>query len=353
MMVALAPGQAAFAGPVYADATGVDLGTFACDAPSGTDMCDYDAGGDSWQCHANRFLSSDESVAGSYVVNSKVTMIKDSDHSAEWICFDETSGVPVHYAYCAFGVATVYDVTTDTNVTRRFFCGQDNGPLSDVRLVGTEAPDHLTFHHNQVVSGTACTAGAGGDECEYDLRHDLVTMEALMLGAGGTDELHGSRDPDTANGYHETLDGGADADIIWGHPDGDEIRGGGGDDTIYAGAGDDTVWGGLGADTINGGEGADEIHGGAGNDGIAGGGGDDTKLFGEADDDVICGDAGDDVMLGGPGDDLMASMADPLSPEDTAKGGLGMDECDALDYVQCDPTTVGSRPPECPVDPEI
>ncbi len=64
----------------------------------------------------------------------------------------------------------------------------------------------------------------------------------------------------------DTLNGGAQADVLNGFAGSDTINGGGGDDVIDGGNGADTINGGAGADTLDGGNGLDTIFGGAGND---------------------------------------------------------------------------------------
>lgn len=89
----------------------------------------------------------------------------------------------------------------------------------------------------------------------------------------------------------DTIDGGADTDIIFGAEGADDLDGAGGVDWVFGGEGDDTIDGGAGNDRLFGGEGDDTIDGGEGDDLIFGGEGDDT----------LTGGTGSDTFLYAPG----------------------------------------------------
>ena len=117
-----------------------------------------------------------------------------------------------------------------------------------------------------------------------------------------------------AEGLNDSIDGGSEADTIYGQF---------GDDIINGGAGDDFILGGTGSDTITGGDGSDYIDGGDGNDSLISGDGTDT-VFGGAGNDTIRNGAGDDSLVGGTGDDLIIASAG----NDTLEGGDGNDTLD-------------------------
>ncbi len=91
------------------------------------------------------------------------------------------------------------------------------------------------------------------------------------------------------------LEGGSDADLIYGTAANDIIRGFGGDDTLRGLAGDDQIFGGLGNDYLVGGTGADTLMGDAGDDVFIGGSGNDTFTTGSGSDELY-GQAGDDAF---------------------------------------------------------
>lgn len=124
----------------------------------------------------------------------------------------------------------------------------------------------------------------------------------------------------TGTSAHETMAGGAGADVIEGRGGNDTLNGRAGNDQISGGAGKDILKGGLGGDALSGNAGADKLLGGGGNDTLSGGGGSDT-LKGGAGADQLNGNGGVDKLLGGAGADRMAGGGG----KDTLSGGAGAD----------------------------
>lgn len=104
-------------------------------------------------------------------------------------------------------------------------------------------------------------------------------------------------------------------DLIQGGPDADWLWGDGGDDILLGGDGDDYLDGGTGNDFLDGGAGRDSL-----NDGV----GDDVLLGGDGD-DVLYSYDGDDYLDGGNGNDRLASFGG----NDIIRGGDGDDWIDA------------------------
>jgi hypothetical protein len=96
----------------------------------------------------------------------------------------------------------------------------------------------------------------------------------------------------------EPIDGGPEADNIFGTEGNDIIYGFGENDVIDGLAGDDTIYGGDGGDFIIGGSGDDVLFGEAGNDQFIGGVGNDTIDGGDGDDTITyMGTAGTDYTV--------------------------------------------------------
>ncbi len=113
--------------------------------------------------------------------------------------------------------------------------------------------------------------------------------------------------------HRVVLDGGDNADRIFGTESDDRLIGGGGGDAIYARGGSDLIFGDEGLDTVYGGDGNDTIYGGEGND----------RLRGEQGVDRIYGELGEDHIDGG--DDLVRDFLEGGSGKDTfftRKGGM-------------------------------
>ncbi|MEM7315564.1 MAG: calcium-binding protein, partial [Planctomycetota bacterium] len=151
---------------------------------------------------------------------------------------------------------------------------------------------------------------------------EAITLETLVRGGNGNDELIGGSGPDRLIGNanndilrgrdgDDTLFGGSGIDDITGGSGNDSINGGNGNDVIDGNSGNDTIVGSNGNDSILGGGGVDDINGGAGDDFLDGGGANDTLTGGDD----------DDILLGGSGDDTLTGSADA----DILIGGIGVD----------------------------
>lgn len=179
---------------------------------------------------------------------------------------------------------------------------------------------------------------------EIDLRGGLFgsTRFLIDLGLGTTDELRivGSDDPDhlVLSGSGIDLDGAGQVDVATAGGELHTVLAGGGADDVDASGDDNTdpfpgrlvIDGGVGADVIDGGDAGDLLVGGDGPDVLRGGDGPD-RLEGQEGADVLDGGSRDDVLLGGPGDDqetggpgddlfLQGTEADG---GDTISGGVG------------------------------
>ena len=118
-------------------------------------------------------------------------------------------------------------------------------------------------------------------------------------------------------------------DMIFGGAGGDILFGGAADDQIEGGAGDDYAVGGYGFDVIKGGDNDDVLFGNSQNDDMEGNDGNDV-MSGGFGDDVMHGNAGDDYMIGGRGLDVMYGDADDdevwgEGEPDVLFGGTGND----------------------------
>lgn len=85
------------------------------------------------------------------------------------------------------------------------------------------------------------------------------TLDNLITGAGGNDNLSGLDGLDTLHGGagNDTLNGGNGNDLLNGDAGNDSLVGGAGNDQLNGGDGVDRLIGGAGADTLRGGAGAD------------------------------------------------------------------------------------------------
>lgn len=131
---------------------------------------------------------------------------------------------------------------------------------------------------------------------------------------------------------NDVLQGGAEADRMYGRDGNDLLIGDANADWLSGGKGDDGFYGGGGSDTIKGDSGNDTMFGDGGNDRLYGGTGNDT-LFGGADDDYLSGGKGDDVLDGGSGNDtLFGDTGNDLlwasTGNDSYTGGAGFDTVD-------------------------
>ncbi|MRD49151.1 hypothetical protein GHT07_17890 [Caenimonas koreensis DSM 17982] len=126
-----------------------------------------------------------------------------------------------------------------------------------------------------------------GNFSDYKIYTVAGTDDLFVSGPEGTDRLkHINRIEFADRAYtvqfgkddvNDSLDGGADDEMIHGRS---------GDDTVGGGGGDDAVYGDEGNDTLSGDQGNDFLDGGTGADSMAGGTGDDTYIVDSADDVV-------------------------------------------------------------------
>ena len=234
-----------------------------------------------------------------------------------------------------------------------------NAPYDDV-LVGGDGSDavHAGAGDDIVVGGNV-TPGRGdvgdsnlsgdpgcdlviGDNAEFTNNADPRAFVLLDAATGGGDTMHGGSGDDLlrgsvgndpsitgdagedvmyGDGGSDTLDGGADRDIVWGDsggtapaefatPGNDNVIGGDGNDDLYGEGGTDTMLGdvgsvaGNGTVTLTSGSGTDLMYGGGQDDRMYGQGGIDT-MFGDGGTDLMLGNADNDVMRGGTGEDEM------------------------------------------------
>ncbi|MDB5433647.1 MAG: Hemolysin-type calcium-binding repeat-containing protein, partial [Caulobacter sp.] len=142
------------------------------------------------------------------------------------------------------------------------------GGLSNDALYGGNGNDLLDGNEGN----DALFGGDGNDTYRVDSTGDEITETAL----GGSDTVLATASAYTLSDYLETLTyvgagafsgtGSAQANTINGGANGDVLFGMGGDDHLNGGAGADTLLGGDGNDYLDGGLGADNMDGQAGND---------------------------------------------------------------------------------------
>ncbi|HEY5723099.1 MAG TPA: type I secretion C-terminal target domain-containing protein [Allosphingosinicella sp.] len=152
----------------------------------------------------------------------------------------------------------------------------------------------------------------------------LVTLE----GVAATDLTEfnlGGYSPDGTSSASLDLDGGAEADTLFGNEAGDLIEGHGGGDRIWGLGGNDMIFGGESDDILDGGTGDDEIDGGLGNDQLAGGTGNDVLAGGADDDTLIETGSGSDSLSGGDGADFINVSRSSGTDQIVANGDGGND----------------------------
>ncbi|MDY7023326.1 MAG: calcium-binding protein [Cyanobacteriota bacterium] len=189
----------------------------------------------------------------------------------------------------------------------------------ELRLVGTDLPENITFLPGELGVFTQGVFFRGGDDTvQGSSDPELIRGNQdndLIRGAGGNDTLFGGqgRDRIIGEGENDSLFGERDDDIIFGNAGEDTLFGGPGNDEVSGGEGNDIFFGGEGIDTLNGDEGEDLIQGDKGADILVGGLGNDQilggldadRISGEAGDDVLRGDQASDFIEGGEGNDLI------------------------------------------------
>jgi Ca2+-binding RTX toxin-like protein len=276
-------------------------------------------------------------------------------------------------------------------------------PCEDVRLYDTVSCDL------SAITSFAATLGAGDDRVMVE-----SAAPALLCGAAGDDTLSGGSGEDIVGGADgddrlsggagkdilradrihnaaeatctetpgsppgaNTLDGGADVDLLVGDDGADTLKGGAGDDYEFGRSGDDELDGGDGDDALIGLDGTDRLDGGAGFDVLSGGAGPDNMAGGgggdhlgipmlltvdkggplesslELGDDRIQGGAGDDTLFGGPGDRTLnynldtpqraGGRAEP-NGADALSGGDGTDHVSYVNREISVAATLNGRP---------
>ncbi len=233
--------------------------------------------------------------------------------------------------------------------------------FSNVRIIGSNAPDDLDFSTVTLIGITSISGMSGRDTIIGSMGNDNI------VGEGGFDSLVGGDGDDTLEGANgnDTVDGGIGNDLILydGQSTGrDVVDGGMGNDTISA-LKDNTVIGLasvenvetisgngfanvqiigsnapddldfstvtlIGITSISGMSGRDTIIGSMGNDNIVGEGGFDSLVGGDGD-DTLEGANGNDTVDGGIGNDLILYDGQSTG-RDVVDGGMGNDTISAL-----------------------
>lgn len=170
-----------------------------------------------------------------------------------------------------------------------------------------------------VLTGTA-TGGTGNAAANRIIGNDLQVN--MLSGLGGNDTLEGGSQADSLFGGdgNDRLIGNLGDDWLDGGSGADSMPGGDGNDTLLGGIANDTQLGGAGDDSLLGQDGNDRLLGDAGNDLLDGDAGADSLVGGDGN-DMLLGGAGVDTQLGGAGDDLLAGGAG----NDILTGGAGTD----------------------------
>lgn len=161
------------------------------------------------------------------------------------------------------------------------------------------APDGSTIVLHDVTVGGSTYGWVATSELQPGVAY---TVDVVAINASGdaAEAIFGTLGSATYDhDADNVIDGGDNADTIWGDAGADTIDGGAGDDMIDGDLGDDQIQGGSGADTLWGWSGDDHISGDA----------DADVIFGDAGNDTISGGAGDDQLTGGTGDDTFVFTA--------------------------------------------
>lgn len=186
------------------------------------------------------------------------------------------------------------------------------------KYIGTSAADRIEGSNNGDIEygqgGNDYLRGQAGDDCLFGLDGNDT-----MIGDEGADTIAGGNGDD--KGY-----GSAGNDIVNGNAGKDLLYGDAGNDRVSGGASVDKLFGGLGADKLYGGLGNDTMDGGAGNDYLSGGGGSDHIIGGSGNDTVIGGPNGGDRISAGTGADKVSSRN---KRKDVVDCGAGRDSVTA------------------------
>ncbi len=234
-------------------------------------------------------------------------------------------------------------------------------------LDGNDGIDHLVIDYGNArqdafVDGFTQNAfvdtAGNGSFGDSQRRVDGTRFESLEATTGRGDDrlsgMNGGENRLSAGRGRDTVDGGAERDILAGGRGDDLLSGEGGRDRLDGGNGNDILSGGAGNDRLGGGNGSDladyadtregvtvllargratgseigrdrlvgieEASGGRGDDRLRGDGGD-NGLSGGRGDDTVKGGGGDDGLSGGAGADLI----DGERGDDAMTGGSGAD----------------------------
>ncbi|HEX8122487.1 MAG TPA: calcium-binding protein, partial [Solirubrobacteraceae bacterium] len=215
--------------------------------------------------------------------------------------------------------------------------GEGTGdPGSFSTLYGGDGGDALTVTKNTDAvpdegNDTITTVTDGWGSVDYNsfgtgpVEVTLQDGTGLAPGGGTAPGKDGYGTSDTYFGAIGNVAGSDDpaGDILNGGPNAEALFGGDGGDTINGGGLDDMLLGGSDADTINGGPGPDDIEGGTGNDTLHGGDAGDLIVGNTGDDDEF-GDGGDD-HIEQSGQFMFNSEANNPNGADFLSGGDGTD----------------------------
>ncbi|MFN4203915.1 MAG: calcium-binding protein [Tabrizicola sp.] len=262
-----------------------------------------------------------------------------------------------------------------------YFADTLTGNAADNRIDGLDGNDRLSGgsgadslfggNGNDTLLGgvgaDVLDGGAGRDRASYreaaggGLLLDLANP-SLNTGEAAGDVYLSIEDLEGTEGV-DTIQGDAQANMLFGMGNGDRLEGRSGNDSLYGGEGNDTLIGGEGADRLEGGNGtdlvsyetataavridlvtpsqnlgealgdlfitiegfiltafADTFSGSSAAESVQGGGGNDT-LSGLGGADWLSGGAGNDLLYGGDGDDMLIGGAGA----DRLEGGTGTD----------------------------
>jgi Ca2+-binding RTX toxin-like protein len=225
----------------------------------------------------------------------------------------------------ATGLSFPVDFGAETSLTLIDLLNPILGPVLTL-LFGGGTAESLANLHTDATSNIQELAFQGADSLQGGAQADV------LVGHTGNDTLNGGAGADR-------LDGGLGDDVYYIDDFSDVVVDAGGNDRVIIsvagydlsllsgietvvqsprGSGNDTVIGGDVNDGIDGGDGDDALAGGAGNDSLSGGNGHDA-LEGGSGNDVHAGGAGADTMAGGAGDDTY----EVDDPGDLVNEGIG------------------------------
>lgn len=244
------------------------------------------------------------------------------------------------------------DFESNNGGTNELHGGDDNdlliGDKGNDTLYGETGDDYLYGGKgNDVLLG-----GEGSDNLKGEDGNDILIAGETTLPIEQVKNLTINSSIDvtefeTSESGQNTLNGGADNDILIGDKGNDTLYGDGGNDIIYGGKGNDTINGDEGEDILIGGEGTDTIAGGMDNDILVAGetilsanaiknmvtsGNVDLSKFesGKMEQNTLTGGSGDDILIGDVGNDTLdGEIGNDLlfggKGKDSLNGGYGTD----------------------------